>query len=60
MGLNGRASLGKMPSKNRRTKFLRALISLSSVYIREKRFQEAEEYLKKAGEVKPMTAKIQG
>jgi len=33
---------------------LRALISLSSIYITEKRFREAEEYLKRAGEVKPM------
>jgi tetratricopeptide (TPR) repeat protein len=37
---------------------LRALISVSSVYIREERFQEAEEYLKRASAVKPITAQF--
>lgn len=37
---------------------LRALISLSSIYIREKNFQEAQECVWKAGKVKPLTDKF--
>lgn len=37
---------------------LRALISLSSIYITEKRFQEAEDCLKRASEVRPMTTQF--
>lgn len=45
-------AVGKAPNN------LRALISLSSIYIVEQRFQEAEEYLKRASAVEPMTAKF--
>lgn len=36
----------------------RALISLSSEYIKERRFQEAQEYLQRAGKVQPLTDKF--
>jgi len=51
-GLLWKDALDKSPNN------LRALITLSSIYINDGRFQEAEEYLQRAGKIQPITPRF--